>query len=89
MKKVMSGDRIVAYLEDDRNGKSHAVPEKLVTPYLDRFVARIDHIAGDKITVSVDNPAIKTKLRADDVRKDKSSKLKHGDWVICKLKSML
>ncbi len=86
MKKVMSGDRIVAYLEDDRNGKSHAVPEKLVTPYLDRFVARIDHIAGDKITVSVDNPAIKTKLRADDVRKDKSSKLKHGDWVICKLK---
>lgn len=86
MKKVINGDRIVAVIEEDKNGKSHAVPEKLVTPFLDRFVARIDHIAGDKITVSVDHPSVKNRIKADDVRTDKSAKLSVGDWVICRLK---
>ena len=46
MKKVVNGDRIVAVIETDNTGKSRAIPEKLVEPYLKRFVAKILFIQG-------------------------------------------
>ncbi len=86
MKKVVNGDRIVAVIETDGEGKSKAIPEKLVEPYLTRFVAKVLYISG-KLYVIPDHPNINIKIIADDRRKNQSVKLNNGDWVICNLKA--
>ena len=84
MKKVVNGDRIVAVIETDNTGKSRAIPEKLVEPYLKRFVAKILFIQG-KLNIIPDHPSINIKFQADDHRADKKVALQNGDWVICNL----
>ncbi|MGN0901895.1 MAG: exoribonuclease II [Succinivibrio sp.] len=86
MKKVMNGDRVSAVIEKDGEGKTHAVPEKLVEAFLNRFVARVLYVGG-KLNVIPDVPTIATKIQVDDKRKDKSVKLENGDYVICTLKT--
>ncbi len=84
MKKVLHGDRISAVIEDGKDGKKQAVPEKLIESSLKRFVARISINQGN-INVIADSPTIKNLISANDNRKDKSQKLKQGDFVICNL----
>ena len=80
MKNLVNGDKIRAVIEEDGQGKSHAVPEKVIEPYLTRFVAKVLFVSG-KLNVIPDHPNIKTKIQVDDKRKDKSHKLNNGDLV--------
>ena len=66
MKNVVNGDRISAVIETDGQGKSHAIPEKLIEPYLNRFVAKVLFIAG-KSYVIPDHPCINIKIAVDDI----------------------
>lgn len=84
MKNLVNGDKIRAVIEEDGQDKSHAVPEKVIEPYLTRFVAKVLFVSG-KLNVIPDHPNIKTKIQVDDKRKDKSHKLNNGDFVICNL----
>ena len=84
MKKVVNGDRISAVIETEKDGKTRAVPEKIVEPYLKRFVAKVLYIQG-KLNIIPDHPSINIRMQADDHRKDKTDKLQNGDWVICNL----
>lgn len=86
MKNVVNGDRISAVIETDGQGKSHAIPEKLIEPYLNRFVAKVLFIAG-KSYVIPDHPCINIKIAVDDNRPNKKIVLNNGDWVVCNLKS--
>ncbi len=86
MKKVVNGDRVVAVIESDGEGKSKAIPEKIVEPYLSRFVATVLFISG-KLHIIPDNPSINIKIIAEDKRTNRSVKLNNGDWVICNLKT--
>ncbi|MGN1281251.1 MAG: exoribonuclease II [Succinivibrio sp.] len=86
MKNVVNGDRIRAVIESDSNDKSHAVPEKLVEPYLKRFVGRVLFISG-KLNIIPDHPSISIKIQADDKRSERKEPLSNGDWVICNLTS--
>ena len=86
MKNIVNGDRIRAVIEEDGNGKSHAVPEKLIEAYLKRFVGKVLFVGG-KLNIVPDHPSINIRMQADDHRKDKSQKLENGDWVICNLTS--
>ena len=84
MRSVMHGDRVVAVIENDENGKQRAHPEQLVEPFLSRFVGRILFLKG-KTYVVPDHPNIPTRVLADDHRKDRKQKLQNGDWVVCNL----
>lgn len=42
MKNVMHGDKISAVIETDSEKKSKAIPEKLIEPFLSRFVGTVD-----------------------------------------------
>src|SRR5574344_721039 len=86
MKNVVNGDRISAVIETDGQGKSHAIPEKLIEPYLNRFVAKVLLIAG-KSYVIPDHPCINIKIAVDDNRPNKKIVLNNGDLVVCNLKS--
>lgn len=87
MKNVISGDRVIAIItEDKERNKSQAAPETLVESALnEHFVARVC-FNNNKLCISPDNPTIKQIFVADDARKDKSTKLNEGDWVMCSLK---
>lgn len=87
MKNVMSGDRVIAVItEDKERNKSQATPETLVESALkEHFVGRVCFY-NNKLQVTPDNPSIKQAFNANDVRKDKSTKLNEGDWVMCSLK---
>ena len=82
MKNVMHGDKISAVIETDSEKKSKAIPEKLIEPFLSRFVGTVLFVGG-KLNVLVDHPSIKNKLFADDKRTEDKSKLSNGDYVIC------
>lgn len=84
MRNVVNGDRITAVIETDDTGKTRAIPEKIVEPYLKRFVAKVLFIQG-RINIIPDHPNINIRIQADDKRADKSAKLQNGDWVICNL----
>lgn len=86
MRNVMHGDRVVAVIEQDENGKQKAHPEQLLEPSLSRFVGRILFLKG-KTYVVPDHPNITTRIVADDHRRDRSAKFANGDWVICNLTS--
>ena len=84
MRSVLHGDRVSAVVEDDGKGKKQAVPEKLVTPVLNRFVGRVQ-INKNKIQVIPDLPNISLPIFSVDKRADQKITLQKGDWVICNL----
>lgn len=62
-----------------------AAPESLVEPALkEHFVGRVAFV-NNKMNVVPDNPNIKLSFICDDHRKDKSNKLREGDWILCHL----
>ena len=84
MRSVMHGDRISAVIESDDKGKQQAVPEKVITPVLSRFVGRVK-LNKNKIQVIPDLPNVSLPIFTVDKRQDQSIALKNGDWVICNL----
>ena len=84
MRSVMHGDRISAVIESDDKGKQQAVPEKVITPVLSRFVGRVK-LNKNKIQVIPDLPNVSLPIFTVDKRHDQSIALKNGDWVICNL----
>lgn len=86
MRNVMHGDRISALIEDDGNGRKHAIPQSLIEAYLKRFVARV-LFANGKLNIIPDHPNIKTRIVAIDKRENTQTALKNGDYVICTLYS--
>lgn len=84
MRNVMHGDRISALIEEDGNGRQHAIPQKLIEANLKRFVARV-FFANGKLHVIADHPNIKNRIIAIDKRVDNKTPLQNGDFVICTL----
>ena len=84
MRNVMHGDRISAFIEEDSNGRQHAIPQKLIEANLKRFVACVS-IANGKIYVIADHPNIKNRIIAIDKRPEDKTPLHNGDFVICNL----
>ncbi|MBQ9273363.1 MAG: exoribonuclease II [Succinivibrio sp.] len=86
MRKVVSGDTVSAVMEHDQNGRDRAVPEKLITPGLERFVANAV-LSKDKYFVIPDVTGCKIRMAALDKRADKDEPIKSGDFLICTLES--
>jgi len=83
MKKVMHGDRIIAVLQTDKD-REVADPEKLVEPFLTRFVGRVQK-KDDRLSIVPDHPLLKDAIQC---RPDRN--LKHdfqaGDWAVAEMK---
>ena len=69
MRNVMHGDRISALIEEDGNGRKHAIPTTLIEPFLKRFVARVLYANG-KLNIIPDHPNIKIRISAFDKEKN-------------------
>lgn len=83
MKKVMHGDRVIAVLQTDKD-REVADPEKLVEPFLTRFVGRVQK-KDDRLSIVPDHPLLKDAIQC---RPDRN--LKHdfqaGDWAVAEMK---
>ncbi|MBO5566390.1 MAG: exoribonuclease II [Succinivibrio sp.] len=86
MKKIMQGDRISAVVEEDAQGRKKAVPEKLLSAGLDRFIGNVLYVSG-KLCIIPEHPSISVKIGCTDKRSDKSAALNNGDFVVCRLTS--
>lgn len=83
-KKGASGDGAGAGAGKEKS-RAQAIPETLVDPALkEHFVGRVAFV-NNKMNVVPDNPSIKQTFICDDHRKDKSNKLREGDWILCHL----
>ena len=81
MRNLIHGDKIEAKIV--QNGeKSFVEPVKLITPFLSRFVAKVQFVNG-YLNVIPDHPSIKNTLRAKPIIKNHT--FKNGDWVIANL----
>ncbi|KAB8313631.1 exoribonuclease II [Erwinia endophytica] len=83
MKKVMHGDRVIAVLQTDKD-REVADPEKLVEPFLTRFVGRVQK-KDDRLAIVPDHPLLKEAIscRADrNVKHD----FQDGDWAVAEMR---
>lgn len=83
MKKLMHGDEISAIIEIE-NDKSQAVPQQLIKPSIQRFVARIKFNSEKRLQIVVDHPQIRQILNARKAQ-NIANDLQDGDWVIANL----
>ncbi|SET20334.1 exoribonuclease II [Thorsellia anophelis] len=99
MKKVMHGDRVTVTLKAE-NGKEFAEIETLITPSLDRFIARVV-FENNRLAIIPDHPQINQSINARLSESGKTDfhnaliakgievtsqhQLKDGDWVVAKL----
>ncbi|MBV4366935.1 exoribonuclease II [Erwinia phyllosphaerae] len=83
MKKVMHGDRIIAVLQTDKD-REVADPEKLVEPFLTRFVGRVQK-KDDRLSIVPDHPLLKDAIQC---RPDRNCKhdFQAGDWAVAEMK---
>lgn len=84
MRNVTHGDRISATICTDSQGREHAVPEKLIEPFLKRFVARAV-ISSGRLMCVPDHPNIRTRMDCDDSRPEGAEEIRSGDWLVCEL----
>ncbi len=84
MRKVVHGDRISAFIENDDQGRQRAVPCKLSESFLKRFVARAV-VSSGRLMCIPDHPNIRVHINCDDRREDKKLPVKSGDFVVCML----
>ncbi|CAL4321495.1 exoribonuclease II [Buchnera aphidicola] len=82
MKKVMHGDRIIAKLKIEKD-REIAEPEKLIEPFLRRFVGKIE-IKDNKCFIIPDYPFLKD-LIICNANKILLDNLRTGDWVEAQL----
>ncbi|MCX8955978.1 exoribonuclease II [Erwinia psidii] len=83
MKKVMHGDRVIAVLQTDKD-REVADPEKLVEPFLSRFVGRIQK-KDDRLSIVPDHPLLKEAIqcRAD---RNLTHDFQNGDWAVAEMR---
>ncbi|AAO26974.1 exoribonuclease II [Buchnera aphidicola str. Bp (Baizongia pistaciae)] len=82
MKKVMHGDRITALLKID-NSREIAEPEKLIEPFLTRFIGTIQ-VNKSIISIIPDHPFFKEKIVCS-VSCILPKCVKTGDWAVAVL----
>lgn len=83
MKKVMHGDRVVAVLQTDKD-REVADPEKLIEPFLTRFVGRVQR-KDDRLSIVPDHPLMKDAIqcRAD---RNVTHDFQNGDWAVAEMR---
>ncbi|QKJ87266.1 exoribonuclease II [Paramixta manurensis] len=83
MKKVMHGDRVVAAVQTDKD-REIVEPEKLLEPFLTRFVGRVQK-KDDRLSIVPDHPLLR---EAISCRPDRA--LTHdfqaGDWAVAEMR---
>ncbi|NIG99216.1 MAG: exoribonuclease II [Buchnera aphidicola (Periphyllus acericola)] len=82
IKKVMHGDKIIARIGFSKN-REIVIPEKLVEPFLNTFVGRLQKI-NKKLFIIPDYPFLKEFIPCNFLLKDKLS-YESGDWFLAKL----
>lgn len=80
MKRVMHGDRVEAVVHE-KDDKKSAEPETLVTPGLERFIARIKK-RDNRLFVVPDHPSISQSISVRFKRGLDEKDFKEGDWVV-------
>ncbi|VFP86383.1 exoribonuclease II [Candidatus Erwinia haradaeae] len=83
MKKVMNGDRIIASIKHEKD-RLIAYPEKLIQPFLKRFVGRIEKKNNQLFVIperSLPKQAIQCKPNIHFMRYS----LQEGDWTIAEM----
>lgn len=83
MKKVMHGDRIEAVIHKN-NDKESAEPEKLIEPFLTRFVGRVQK-KDDRLSIIPDHPLLKEAISCR-VARQVEHKFQAGDWAVAEMK---
>ncbi|QNS01963.1 MAG: exoribonuclease II [Buchnera aphidicola (Pentalonia nigronervosa)] len=82
MKKVMHGDKIIALLKIEKD-REIAEPEKLIEPFLNRFVGTIEK-KNNKLFIMPDYPFFKDFIVCQ-TNSNYLNKLQNGDWAVAKL----
>ncbi len=88
MKKVMHGDKILAAIATQADGKEQAEPLELLEPMLTRFIAKVQFNKAGKLQLAVDHPQIKQYIgakKAKDLALPADETLQAGDWVVANL----
>ncbi|MFC0140230.1 exoribonuclease II [Erwinia mallotivora] len=83
MKKVMHGDRVIAVLQTDKD-REVADPEKLVEPFLSRFVGRVQK-KDDRLSIVPDHPLLKDAIQCRADRHVKHD-FQDGDWAVAEMR---
>ncbi len=83
MKKVMHGDRISAVIQTNKD-KESAEPEKLIEPFLSRFVGRIQR-KEDRLSIVPDHPLLKEAIQCRAARGVEHDFVT-GDWAVAEMK---
>lgn len=84
MKKVMHGDRVVAFLRTEKE-REIAEPDSLIEPFLGRFVGRIRKGRDDKLNIVPDHPLLNDPIMCRPA-KGLDTPLNEGDWVVGQMK---
>ncbi|QIQ41854.1 MAG: exoribonuclease II [Buchnera aphidicola (Microlophium carnosum)] len=82
MKKVMHGDKITALLKIEKD-REIVEPEKLIEPFLNRFVGKIEK-KENKLFIIPDHPFFKDLIICQP-NKNCISTFQDGDWAIAQL----
>lgn len=83
MKKVMHGDRVIAVLQTDKD-REVADPEKLVEPFLTRFVGRVQR-KDDRLSIVPDHPLLRDAIQCRADRQVKHD-FQAGDWAVAEMR---
>ncbi|QCI25476.1 exoribonuclease II [Buchnera aphidicola (Sitobion avenae)] len=83
MKKVMHGDKIIALLKTEKD-REIVEPEKLIEPFLNRFVGKIEK-KDNRLLIMPDYPFLKDFIICHP-SKDCTDIFQSGDWAIAQLK---
>ncbi|KOC90321.1 exoribonuclease II [Winslowiella iniecta] len=83
MKKVMHGDRIIAVVQTDKD-REIAEPEKLVEPFLTRFVGRVQR-KDDRLSIVPDHPLLKDAIPCRPDRHVQHD-FQAGDWAVAEMR---
>lgn len=84
MKKVFHGDKVKVRIREDNNGRSHAEPFELITPFLTRTVARI-YANKQNFYAKIDHPNYHEQILAKVPNEIRKQNPQNGDWVIVEL----
>ncbi|WWP00953.1 MAG: exoribonuclease II [Candidatus Dasytiphilus stammeri] len=83
MKQVMPGDRIIAILKID-NQRKIAKPEKLLVPFLTRFIGRLK-ITYNQLSILIEHLSIKYIISCSPTNNLKHQ-FQNGDWVVAEMR---
>ncbi|VFP88269.1 exoribonuclease II [Candidatus Erwinia haradaeae] len=83
MTKVMNGDRIIASIKHEKD-RLVAYPEKLIQPFLKRFVGRIEK-KNNRLFIMPERPLLKQSIQCKPNMHCMRYPLQEGDWTIAEM----